>query len=400
MHPIGQVCIYVWAVAMLIAPISGIIFLFRLITRKDRKVVKWVFLSSIAVAIGSFVLYGVTSPVVRCKHEFTTISEQLPTCTVDGKKEQYCPLCDFTKRETLEATGHNMVTKSKREPTYEVAGEFIEKCSVCGFEVITQIDTLNKEPEPTERPKSDKEIAQEISERIGNIGTVTLDRQEEILDIKNDYDQLTKKQKKYVKNYNVLQGCLNELNELLELEELQNDPTYTLTQDDLVGIWKEKYPGDTHTAYYYFTENGYIYYIACKYVPKQSDFTSEYRVSTSYEFGNYDKATGLMQGSFYCSPVYDTIDFTVECDENGNMTMVISRNGSTRGTGQGTYTKTSIYVNGNPATESNSGRSKHICEECSREGTHRYESFTGQTEYYCSEHYEELMEMLKSFGLG
>lgn len=46
-----------------------------------------------------------------------------------------------------------------------------------------------------------------------------------------------------------------------------------------------------------------------------------------------------------------------------------------------------------------SKQSKHTCEQCSREGTHRYNSFTGQTEYYCTQHYEELMDMLKAFGL-
>lgn len=46
-----------------------------------------------------------------------------------------------------------------------------------------------------------------------------------------------------------------------------------------------------------------------------------------------------------------------------------------------------------------SSQSKHTCEVCSREGTHQYESFTGQTEYYCTEHYNELMDMLKSFGM-
>lgn len=47
-----------------------------------------------------------------------------------------------------------------------------------------------------------------------------------------------------------------------------------------------------------------------------------------------------------------------------------------------------------------SKQSKHVCEQCSREGTHKYNSFTGQTEYYCTQHYEELMDMLESFGLG
>lgn len=42
----------------------------------------------------------------------------------------------------------------------------------------------------------------------------------------------------------------------------------------------------------------------------------------------------------------------------------------------------------------------HTCEQCSREGTHRYKSFTGQIEYYCTEHYKELQAMLNSFGLN
>lgn len=46
-----------------------------------------------------------------------------------------------------------------------------------------------------------------------------------------------------------------------------------------------------------------------------------------------------------------------------------------------------------------SNYSKHTCEECSREGTHTYHSFTGQTEYYCSTHYKELKAMLEAFGL-
>ena len=47
-----------------------------------------------------------------------------------------------------------------------------------------------------------------------------------------------------------------------------------------------------------------------------------------------------------------------------------------------------------------SSQSKHTCEKCSREGTHKYDSFTGQTEYYCTKHYEELKSMLEAFGLN
>lgn len=38
--------------------------------------------------------------------------------------------------------------------------------------------------------------------------------------------------------------------------------------------------------------------------------------------------------------------------------------------------------------------SKHQCEECSKEGTHELVGFSGETEYYCTEHYNEIVEIL------
>ena len=42
--------------------------------------------------------------------------------------------------------------------------------------------------------------------------------------------------------------------------------------------------------------------------------------------------------------------------------------------------------------------SKHTCEECSSEGTHSIIGFSGKTEYYCTKHYNELQAMLEIFG--
>ena len=38
--------------------------------------------------------------------------------------------------------------------------------------------------------------------------------------------------------------------------------------------------------------------------------------------------------------------------------------------------------------------SKHQCEECSKEGTRELVGFSGETEYYCTEHYNEIIEIL------
>ena len=42
---------------------------------------------------------------------------------------------------------------------------------------------------------------------------------------------------------------------------------------------------------------------------------------------------------------------------------------------------------------------EHICEECGKEGIYQYDSFTGKSEYYCTEHYAELIEMLEALGI-
>jgi len=40
---------------------------------------------------------------------------------------------------------------------------------------------------------------------------------------------------------------------------------------------------------------------------------------------------------------------------------------------------------------------KHTCEECSREGTYSIVGITGSTEYYCLTHYNELKDLLEMF---
>jgi len=42
----------------------------------------------------------------------------------------------------------------------------------------------------------------------------------------------------------------------------------------------------------------------------------------------------------------------------------------------------------------NGSASRHTCEECSREGTHTLTGISGGTEYYCTEHYNQIIEML------
>lgn len=269
MHPIGQTCIYIWAVATLIAFVSAIVFLIRLITKKNRKTVKRVFWIATAVAISSFVLYGVTSPVTRCDHEFITIVDQQPTCTEDGKKEQYCPLCEFTNKETIKATGHQMETKSKIEPTYESDGEQIDVCSVCGYEVVTKIDMLVKET---------------TIQDTTTTTTTTIEHTQKTSTERPTTETTTTKET----TATVINVCW-------------------LCNKDAVGVVLDR----------------------------------------------------------------DNLQIINYCSEHSDLAHHLFG-----------------YTNW------------HSCEECSREGIYEYESFTGETEYYCSRHYEELLEMLKELGIN
>lgn len=43
--------------------------------------------------------------------------------------------------------------------------------------------------------------------------------------------------------------------------------------------------------------------------------------------------------------------------------------------------------------------SSHQCEECSKEGTHSITGISGLREYYCTEHYNELRELMELLGM-
>ena len=89
-----------------------------------------------------------------------------------------------------------------------------------------------------------------------------------------------------------------------------------------------------------------------------------------------------------------------ECGKSANRTYKNPFSGSTEYYCESHYQEIIAIMEMMESDVGNSKQSKHTCEQCSKEGTHKYNSFTGQTEYYCTKHYEELMDMLEAFGLG
>ncbi len=219
--------------------------------------------------------------------------------------------------------------------------------------------------------EEDKKIAESVMIQIENLDTVTIDDAEDIYYIQTTYQKLTDNQKKLVKNYQVLNDSIVQLEDLILDEEIKKDPTNAITKDEMVGIWKAD-TTDTHRGYFYFTDKGYLYYMASKTAVNQSSFTSEYIIATSFELGEYNRTTREKDGDFYCIPDKKDYNFSVTKDKNGKLVMTI-----VGGIAGGTYTKTGEKVNTEP-------------QKCLHEGCTNMAAITGDS-FYCETHSNKCM---------
>lgn len=90
---------------------------------------------------------------------------------------------------------------------------------------------------------------------------------------------------------------------------------------------------------------------------------------------------------FYGSYDYDSIYIT---GENGNAQLEYEIKWSDD-------RAVSVKTEKNYSDDSNDSNNSryHTCEVCSKEGTHAIIGISGQTEYYCTEHYEEMLDILE-----
>ncbi|MBT9774928.1 hypothetical protein GPL15_00195 [Clostridium sp. MCC353] len=183
--------------------------------------------------------------------------------------------------------------------------------------------------------EGDKNAAQLVSQQIEQIGNLTLDKANTIYDVQKAYANLTETQKKLVKNYEVLNDYITELEEIIIEEEIKNDPTNSIKREEMIGIWQEDDSSDVHRGYFYFSKEDYIYYIASKSQATQTDFTGDYILATSFSLEEYNRETKMKDGSFFCIPINRDINFAVSKVAGGEMTLDVSD--STCG---GTYHKT------------------------------------------------------------
>lgn len=220
--------------------------------------------------------------------------------------------------------------------------------------------------------EEDKNAAKPVIDKINGLETVTLESANYIYEIHKEYEALSDTQKKLVVNDDAFMEAITQLEELADEEETDHDPTNTITEEDLIGIWQEE-GNPAHKGYLYFTQQGYIYYVASKEAVTETDFTHDYIISIRYKLGEYDRIMREKEGEFYCIPSKQDFSFSVTKTVDGEMTLNVK--GEIIG---GTYYKSGEKVDLEP-------------EQCQHDGCVEMAVTSGDSRY-CEEHSNKCVE--------
>lgn len=131
--------------------------------------------------------------------------------------------------------------------------------------------------------------------------------------------------------------------------------------------------------------------VAFLWAEKDDDYTSSY---SSYDSDNYSSHYSY-SGSYTSSKSISNYCDATGCLKEGTKSYC----GITGQTEYYCYTHYNEMMGmlGDMEDDvADSAYSKHTCEECSREGTYSITGLSGLTEYYCSIHYYELKDLLDS----
>lgn len=138
--------------------------------------------------------------------------------------------------------------------------------------------------------------------------------------------------------------------------------------------------------------------------------TSDSSKDSSYENSDYDDSgiTNYSSSSFSgsynsnsSSSNSNSSSKTIEhycdadgCYKEGTRTMT-GISGETEYYCQEHYNKIQEIIGDMEKDVGNGSASTHQCEECSKEGTHQLIGLSGETEYYCTEHYNQIVEIIE-----
>lgn len=143
------------ALVILAIPELLVVMLIRALRKKPIKKLKKALLICVGSILPLAILCGVTSPDIRCEHEYEITKEITPTCIDDGEIHRYCPLCESEDIEYIEALGHSMKEVSRTEPTSKTEGKLVSRCKRCDYEETQTLDKLKPDKDDIEQNTSE-----------------------------------------------------------------------------------------------------------------------------------------------------------------------------------------------------------------------------------------------------
>lgn len=121
-----------------------------------------------------------------------------------------------------------------------------------------------------------------------------------------------------------------------------------------------------------------------------SDSNSSYSSSSSYNDSDDDYSSGSSSNSSSYIEHY--------CDASGctkeGIKVITGLSGDPEYYCQEHYDEMQSIIGDMEEDVGNGAYSMHKCEECSKEGTHELTGLDGNPEYYCTEHYNQLMDIV------
>ena len=426
----SDIFLIIGGISLLLQPVALIYICLQVFRKKSKKKA----IISLFFLFFSFIICESVGIATMCKHDLTLVEEIAPTCTDTGKKTSRCTICDKVISKSIPELGHEFVVIAKVTPTVMTEGLESLQCNRCNHERIEKINKLSCQHNWSNATCKEKSTCSICGKSQGNLAnhswkeptctepkTCTVCGLTQGQPVEHTWLDATKTAPQTCSMCGTMQG--------LKL----------LSTSDLYGIWVGP-KNDERTAYLYFCSKG-IYCMFSKWAPSVSEFTSKYKIADSYNLDANSACT------FYNTA--NGKNYECKLEQNGEMIkMTIS--GSTIG---GSYNQLSASAfddsNKRPSISapkqkacdasgcSNAGiyefsifsdeikgnyceahynemidmigemekdvasgpYSKHTCEECSREGIYNFIGLSGTMEYYCTEHYYELVDLLESLGL-
>lgn len=220
----------------------------------------------------------------------------------------------------------------------------------------------------------DKAEANKVIAQIDLLDIASVREPNKIYEVQEAFNSLTESQKKLVTNQDYLYELLDKISQF-------DEETFSITMDDIRGLWEEDNPESVHCGYIFFSSDDSVYYMGSKKRISIKDMSADYIIGSNYSIGEYNYETNQKDGKIENGQV--VYRFSLEKNDKKDIVLEIENDVI-----KGTYHK--IESIGKTTNDVNI-TPNCIVEGCDNIATHKLNGTSG-IEWYCNSHYEEMQD--------